>query len=298
VASAGICPNVQFFIDSEEFVLDLFVIPLVGYEMVLRVQWLCTLGPIPWDFARARMSCWRDDHRVEWCGVPTPSTPATINTVETTDLTALLHDFEDVFTIPIGLPPTRHLNHRIHLQHGTTPIAVHSYRYPQLVKDELEQQCHDMIKQGIIRHSTSAYSSPVLLVKKQDGSWRFCMDYRMLNVKTIHDMFPIPVVDELNELRGAHFFSKLDLRSGYHQVRMEPTDVEKIAFRMHHGHFEFLVMSFGLTNASATFQALMNGILHDFIRVFILVFFDDIMIFNGSWSAHLQHVRVVSGNIV
>jgi hypothetical protein len=244
------------------------------------------------------MSCWRDDHRVEWCGVPTPSTPATINTVETTDLTALLHDFEDVFTIPIGLPPTRHLNHRIHLQHGTTPIVVRSYRYPQLVKDELERQCHDMIKQGIIRHSTSAYSSPVLLVKKQDRSWRFCVDYRMLNVKTIHDMFPIPVVDELDELRGTRFFSKLDLRSGYHQVRMEPTDVEKIAFRMHHDHFEFLVMPFSLTNASVTFQALMNGILHDFIRVFILVFFDDIMIFNGSWSAHLQHVRVVSGNIV
>jgi hypothetical protein len=216
VASAGVCPNIKFFIDSEEFVLDLFVIPLAGYEMVLRVQWLRTLGPILWDFTHARTSCWCDDHRVEWRGVPTPSTQAAINTVATTDLmSALLRDFEDVFTISTGLPPPRRLNYRIHLQPGTTPIVVRPYRYPQLVKDELERQCHDMIKQGIIRHSTSAYSSPVLLVKKQHGSWRFCVDYHALNAKTIRDMFPIPVVDELlDELRGARFFSKLDLRSG------------------------------------------------------------------------------------
>jgi hypothetical protein len=187
----------------------------------------------------------------------------------TTDLmSSLLRDFEEVFTVPTRLSPPRRLNHRIHLQPGTTPIDVRPYRYPQLVKDELERQCHDMIKQGIIRHSTSAYSSPVLLVKKQDESWRFCVDYRVLNAKMISDMFPIPMVDELlDELRGARFFSKLDLRSGYHQVRMEPADVEKTAFRTHHGHFEFLVMSFGLTNALTTLQALMNDILHDFIRV-------------------------------
>jgi hypothetical protein len=157
----------NFFIDSEEFVLYLFIIPLAGYEMVLGVQWLRTLGPILWDFTSARLSCWRDDHWVEWRGVPTPSTQAAINTVATTDLmSALLHDFEDVFTIPTGLPPLCRLNHHIHLQPGTMPIAVRPYKYPQLVTDELERQCHDLIKQGIIRHSTSAYSSPVLLVKK------------------------------------------------------------------------------------------------------------------------------------
>ncbi|PNX78745.1 retrotransposon-related protein, partial [Trifolium pratense] len=328
MTAEGIVQKLPLDIQGHKLEVPVFLLPVAGADVILGASWLATLGPHVADYSSLKLKFFLKDKFVTLSGEAMPRpipaqfhhfkrlvntdsiaecfTVQWLKSSESDDvfkdlptniepeIAMLLYTYKSLFQPPTALPPSRAHNHTIPLMEGTNPVKVKPYRYPHSQKAQIEIMIQDMLQQGIIQTSTSSFSSPIVLVKKKDGTWRFCTDYRALNAITVKDCFPIPTVDELlDELFGAKFFSKLDLRSGYHQILLQPEDRHKTAFRTHQGHYEWLVMPFGLTNAPATFQSLMNHIFQHALRKYVLVFFDDILIYSSNWQDHLKHLDAV-----
>jgi hypothetical protein len=315
IANGGIMHCSEIAVDcrwsmaSHVFIHSLKLLPLQSYDLILGIDWLEQYSPMKVD--------WKD----KWMQIPFGNTSIVLHgfpemqnrdlvfqllslhateqlsaepPAYTHEIQQILSQFPDVCSPPSELPPVRPYDHSIPLIQGARPVNIRSYRYPPMLKDEIEHQVTQMLQQGIIQPSNSPFSSPVLLVKKKDGSWRFCVDYRYLNDLTVKGTFPIPVFEQLmDELSNAKWFSILDLFAGYHQVRLKEGEEHKTAFSTHSGHFEFKVMAFGLTGAPNTFQQAMNITLASLLRKCVIVFFDDILVFSPTDEQHLEDLKKV-----
>jgi hypothetical protein len=206
-----------------------------------------------------------------------------------------VYEYPDVFLEELpGMPPDRDIEFSIELLPGTAPISKRPWRMD--VKDlvELKKQIEELIEKGFIRPSSSPWGAPVLFVSKKDGSRRMCVDYRSLNEVSIKNKYPLPRIEDLfDQMKGAKIFSKINLRSGYHELKIRAEDVPKTAFTTRYGLYEFLVMSFGLTNAPTYFMNLMSKVFMEYLDQFVVVFIDDILIYSPNEETHEDHLRLV-----
>ncbi|GJX64777.1 putative reverse transcriptase domain-containing protein [Tanacetum coccineum] len=211
------------------------------------------------------------------------------------DNVPIFQDFLEVFPEDLsGLPPTRQVEFQIDLIPGTAPVARAPYRLAPSEMKELSEQLKELSDKGFIRPSSSPWGAPVLFVKKKDGSFRMCIDYQELNKLTVKNRYPLPRIDDLfDQLQGSSVYSKIDLRSGYHQLRVREGDILKTAFRTRYGYYEFQVMPFGLTNAPAVFMDLMNRVCNPYLDKFVIVFIDDILIYSKNKKEHEEHLRTI-----
>ncbi|KAD3336153.1 hypothetical protein E3N88_31672 [Mikania micrantha] len=311
--------NCYIDIESHRFPVKLFLITLGGFDVVLGMDWLAK--------HEANIVCRRNmifltalnGSSVTVYGDKVFNAPKVISMIKASEFmrrgceaylayvidketkvkeledVPVVCNFPDVFPEDLpGLPPDREIEFQIDVVSGAQPIAKAPYRLAPTEMKELMTQLQDLLDKGFIRPSVSPWGAPVLFVKKKDGSMRMCIDYRELNKLTIKNKYPLPRIDDLfDQLQGASWFSKIDLRSGYHQLKVREQDIPKTAFRTRYGHYEFLVMSFGLTNAPAAFMDLMNRVCRPMLDRSVIVFIDDILIYSRSEGDHACHIREV-----
>jgi hypothetical protein len=206
-----------------------------------------------------------------------------------------LSEFQDVFPDELpGLSPERELDFTIELKPGAEPISKTLYRMMTPELCELQMKLKELLDLGLVRPSVSPWGAPVIFVKKKDGSLRLCIDYRDLNRATVKNRYlMLRIYDLFDQMKGATVFSKIDLRYGYHQLRIKESDIPKTAFRTRFGHYEFVVVPFGLTNSPSVFMSLMNGVFRKYLDRFVQVFLDDILIYSRNEREHEEHLRIV-----
>ena len=317
--SERIVPGSRLVIQNKDFPTDLIVLGIHDFDIVLGMEWLSR--------HRATLDCYKKEVRlvrkeepgVIFQGIKREIALSLINAMTASKMLRkgcqgylafvvgrrqegtrleeipIVKEFPDVFPDDIsGLPSDRAIEFVIELIPGIEPIYIPPYRMAPAELKELKAQLEELLSKGFIRPSTSPWGAPVLFVKKKDGSLRLCIDYRQLNRATIRNQYPLPHIDELlDQSHGSRVYYKIDLRSGYHQLRVRENDVSKTAFRMRYGHYEFLVMPFGLTNAPAAFMNMMNRVFSPYLDKFVIVFINDILVHSGSLEEHAEHLRTV-----
>ena len=269
-----------------------------GKREVLRG--MNTYPPKPVSSQRMEAVLWQGD--IEWAAefLFTFRKPLDNNTQHPTDIQALLQKHERVFRdLSAGWPPDKGFEHIIELEEGTQTVITTPYRHPKRYKDEIEKTIKELLELGYIRPSSSPFASSVVLVKNKDDTLQMCIDYRALNKKTIKNRNPVPKIDELmDELQGGKYFSKIDLPSGYHQIRVRDHDISKTAFRCHYGHYEFLVMPFGVTNAPTTFQSWMNHTFSGNIYCCsLMIFWFTVKLGRSIWDTCMRYWEFWKNNI-
>ncbi|WVZ50601.1 LOW QUALITY PROTEIN: hypothetical protein U9M48_001841 [Paspalum notatum var. saurae] len=309
ITSSVVCPGCTISIDGDDFVANLMVIPLPVFDVVLGMDWLHRY--------RAVISCFWKTISLEapsgqaltfQASAPSYSlfVMASLFPGHRSVKSGFLWTLAEKPTKPLSIeeiPVVRNYPNECHLSEKWSSVlilytelgfvSIAPYRPSRPFQEELRKQLDDLLSKKLIRRSVSPWRAPVLFTKKKDGGWRMCVDYRGLNAVTIKNKYPLPRIDELfDRLKGATVFSKIDLQSGYNQIPVREEDIEKTAFATMYGHYEFRVMSFGLTNAPPYFMETMNNMLHKFDR-FVVVFIDDILIFSKTEKEHEQHLMMV-----
>jgi hypothetical protein len=319
VIASDICKSCVTKIADRELVADLTLLEMKDFDVILGMDWLAAnYASVDCRSKKVKFQI-PGEMEFSFVGSGASVTPCVISalqarrmlrkgcrgylaTVRDTQQDELkienipiVSEFPEVFPEDLpGLPPDREIEFSVDLLPGSGPISKAPYRMAPAELKELKEQLQELLDKGFIRPSVSPWGAPVLFVKKKDGSMRLCIDYREINRVTVRNKYPLPRIDDLfDQLQGAQIFSKIDLRSGYHQLKIKPDDVPKTAFRTRYGHYEFLVMPFGLTNAPAAFMDLMNRVFKPFLDQFVVVFIDDILIYSKSKEDHERHLRLV-----